>query len=153
MSKQIDFIQKIIDKLIIHIDRFFPEYMVYSEKDFQNAKPPRFLITAYVSDIRPRIKHAGVFLDVSFDLMFDPGVEVENPKALCSEVSLTLMLALQKIPSDGYNFRANNIHSEFREETGTLHIFFDINDFALIDEKLLEDIPIIKRAIHTVKMR
>lgn len=151
--KQINFIQKIINKVILHIDTYFPDYQACDEKDFQLVQPPRFLVTAYTSGIRPRIQHAGVFLDASFNILFDPGVDVENPKALCSEVALTLMLALQAIPADGYNFRADDIRSEYREETGTLHIFFDIKDFALIDEKVYEDIPIIQDVTYETEVK
>lgn len=117
-------IQDVIDCLAKHLNTYFPEYGFSDTQDIQGVEPPRFFITCYRSEVKPRITDGGFFYSSNFDLIFDPG---EPDEQACYEIARKLVGLIRFIPrGDGKSYRADNLYFRYEASEKVLHVFFDV---------------------------
>lgn len=138
---------QITNQIVKAIDAIYPDWNIIDEAMEQDIEPPRFYITCYQTIIKERIQNAGFFLTLYYEILFDPGVE--HAETICDDVAFNVMTALRKVSADGFNYRGNNIKSEFDSSQGVLHVYAD---FIVDLKEEPEEVPRINKLYKNTKV-
>lgn len=125
-------IQRIIDSIGKTLHDAYPDYPVLEDDLNQDVDRPAFYIRCVSAEPTDRITKAGFFLDMLYEVEYDPGES--EPKYACYEMGAELIYLLKRIPDieGGLDFRPYDVES--RVVDNRLLFTFYINESVQYEE-------------------